>query len=867
MGRRLLLERLPRLLTEGRRFVVWKAEPRDGKPTKVPYQPRRFHSRASVTDAGTWATFAEAKEVLSVGGFEGLGRVLGDGLTVIDLDGCRNARTGRLTPRARWVLRLLDSYTEVSPSGTGLHVWVYGTLPEGRRRTGAWIETYDTGRYMSLTGDHVPGSRDSVEKRVAELALLHADVFGRTPSAGSVLSDSDLLGMAASASNGEDFSRLFAGELDGHDGDHSAADLALCNHLAFWTRKNRPQMDRLFRVSGLMRPKWDQLRGAHTYGDVTLDRSIADCQNAFGEDNAGSTGQVHSRREPRSTTQDQQQKDGAARDSQATQLVRLAIEAGAEFFPDEDRRAYVALPQDGHHEVHVLRSQALRAWLTGLFFERTGKAPGGQAFADAINVFEAQALRASTRVVAVRLARHGDSILLDLGDHDWRVVEIDAKGWTVRQRSPIPFRRPRGMRALPVPVPGQGIGGLRPFLNLRDDADFVLVLGFLLGAFRALKPYPILVVNGEHGSAKSTLTALLRELCDPNTAPLRSEPTEARDLMIAASNSHLLSFDNLSSVRLADELSRLATGAGFSTRTLYENREEELFSAARPIILNGIPELITKPDLASRSIFITTPAIDDRARRTESEFWGSFNRALPSLMGALLDLVSTAIANEASVSLPRSPRLADFARWVTAAEVACPWPQGSFLRAYTRNQRTAVDDAVDGDILADTVLTLAPWSGTATELLDIVQKRASDEQRRRRDWFRNGRQLRDSLQRLAPALRALGVQVTFGQRDNSPKRNRLVLLERLPLTVSTSSEPSEPSDPPPDPPIPDGRASNHSDDGQASASARATAVSTAMDSVDSLDAQIRIRSNAFASADSTEVRHAQQSATSPEQQR
>ena len=115
---------------------------------------------------------------------------------------------------------------------------------------------------------------------------------------------------------------------------------------------------------------------------------------------------------------------------------------------------------------------------------------------------------------------------------------------------------------MPDPVRGGSINELRSLLNLADDDDFVLIVAFLLSCLRGQKPYPILIINGEYGSAKSSTAAFIRALVDPNVAPLRSEPSDARDLMIAASNSHILAFDNLSHVRLADDLSRLATGAG-----------------------------------------------------------------------------------------------------------------------------------------------------------------------------------------------------------------------------------------------------------------------------------------------------------------
>ena len=141
--------------------------------------------------------------------------------------------------------------------------------------------------------------------------------------------------------------------------------------------------------------------------------------------------------------------------------------------------------------------------------------------------------------------------------------------------SPVRFRRARGMNALPVPRRGGSIEALRPFLNVQGDEDFVLIVSWLVAALRPKGPYPVLVLQGEAGSAKSTAVRVLRALVDPNTSPLRSEPRETRDLMIAARNSWCIAFDNVSrlSPRLSDDLCRMATGGGFSTRQLYTDNE------------------------------------------------------------------------------------------------------------------------------------------------------------------------------------------------------------------------------------------------------------------------------------------------------
>src|SRR5262249_27693950 len=160
-------------------------------------------------------------------------------------------------------------------------------------------------------------------------------------------------------------------------------------------------------------------------------------------------------------------------------------------------------------------------------------------------------------------------------------------------------------------------GELRPMVNLPDEDSWILFVAFLVAALRPGRPFPVLAVNGEQGSAKSTLCRVARALIDPNAAPLRRPPRDERDLMIAAKNGWLVALDNLSGIApaLSDALCTLATGGGFGTRELYTDDEEILFSATRPLLLSGIEDVATRPDLLDRSLCLTLSEIGEEARR------------------------------------------------------------------------------------------------------------------------------------------------------------------------------------------------------------------------------------------------------------
>jgi len=305
---------LPDTLTSREQWLCWRAEERDGKQTKIPVDPASG-AFASTTDPDTWSDFSSARERVTSTATEavGVGFVFTDDdpIVGIDLDDCRIQETGKTREWASDIVDRLDSFTEISPSGTGYHVLVEGTLPEGRNRKGD-VELYETARFFTVTGDHVEGTPETIRERKQALRAVHReyvastddtdtesrssesdaatvdDGIEATPTA-AVLSDQQLLQRAKNAANGEKFSRLWRGSTAGYE-SHSEADMALCSLLAFWTGGDATQLDRLFRDSGLIREKWDERHFADgsTYGEKTVERAIAGTSE-FYEPSSGSS--------------------------------------------------------------------------------------------------------------------------------------------------------------------------------------------------------------------------------------------------------------------------------------------------------------------------------------------------------------------------------------------------------------------------------------------------------------------------------------------------------------------------------------------------------------------------------------------------
>ena len=382
--------------------------------------------------------------------------------------------------------------------------------------------------------------------------------------------------------------------------------------------------------------------------------------------------------------------DPKARRNQAK--VLLALAKSAELFHTPEGIGFADLYIKGHRETWPIRSKMFRQWLARLYYKKTNSAPSNDARLQALNIIEAQAnFDAPVRTVAVRVATLGGKIYLDLCDEAWRVVEISPGGWQVINNPPVRFRRSAGMLPLPLPTRGGSVNSLRNLLNVGrsddDSAEFTLIIAWALAALRGRGPYPVLTIVGEQGSAKSTLVAMVRKLIDPNTASLRALPREERDLFIAANNSLVLAYDNISGLPpwFSDALCRLSTGGGFTTRELYTDQDEILFDAMRPSILNGIEDVVTRSDLADRSIMLTLSPIADDKRRTEAEIWSEFEAMHPAVLGALLDAVVYGLRELPNVKLKRRPRMADFAMWITACEPELKL-KCSFDTAYNANR-------------------------------------------------------------------------------------------------------------------------------------------------------------------------------------
>jgi len=457
-----------------------------------------------------------------------------------------------------------------------------------------------------------------------------------------------------------------------------------------------------------------------------------------------------------------------------------------ELFHDEFGSGYGRVPVGNHHEVLSLSSKSFSLWLTGRYYSRHKDVPRKNNLNDTIAALEGKAqFDAPEKLVAVRIAKHDGKLYLDLGDHDWRAVEIDASGWRIINDSPVTFKRPGGLAALPEPVPGGSVDLLRPYVNIKDEENWILLIGWILGAFQPEGPYPILSITGEQGSAKSTVCRLIQDLIDPSRAKLRSLPRTDHDLMLAAINNRVLVFDNVStiSVWISDALCRLSTWSAFSTRKLYSNDEETILSKQCPIISNGIVEAANRSDLLDRMICLILKPIQDQDRLTERGLFEDFERDKPHILGAILDGVSNALRDFDNMKLPNPPRMADFACWVIAGLPGLGLSSGDFLKAYAFNRLATNQLALEGSILTEAlqnfIASRLVWQGTASQLYEELNDSVPEKIRSHKVWPKMPNYLTRQLRRLAPNLRRIGIHIDF-IRSPHKKRRRLIEIQFYP---------------------------------------------------------------------------------------
>jgi hypothetical protein len=757
-----------------RQWLCWRTEERDGKPTKVPYDPSTGE-KAESTNPKTWTSYKKAVSVCKDHGYEGIGFVFTpeDDLCGVDLDKCLDPESGEIEGWAQEVIEELDSYTEISPSGTGVHILVRGVLPAGRNRKGHF-EAYDRGRYFTVTGTHLAGTPLTIEDRQEELRGVVRRVFGEESTNGhakpvaapepvaSHLSDDEVIERALAASNAETFSCLWVGDTSGY-GSHSEADLALCGMLAFWTGGDVARIDSLFRQSGLYRKKWERkdyrnrtiteaLRGKTEFYKAPKTVKLAD----------GTEGKTEEKEERR---------------NQADRLIGYALEDVHVLFMDQHGAPHGLIDSEP-----VPLTSRCYSWLRRLMWEEEGRSVSGEYLKMAAGTLSAHAeFSGEVRELYTRAAWHEGVLYYEL--RPGKVVRVGPGGWTFEGNPPVLFRHYVNLKALPDPEAGGSLDVLDGLVNLKSERDRRLFKAYLVTLPLEHVGRPIFNASGAMGSGKTTIQRLIKRLLDP-TAPetVRFDP---RDFLQKAMHAYIVMLDNQNTIPewASDTLCRIVTGEADSKRRLYTDDEDFIIELRRVVLLNGINVPTDRGDVLDRSLVVELERIPDGDRKAEEQIWELFAREHPHLLGVLFDTLSKAIALKPSVKLSRRPRLADWGEYAAAVYEVMGWGADTFLKDWDEVVRVQNQATLDGSPVAQAIIKFMEdkeeYVATSSEMhgkLKVAAAQLGVDVERDKAWPKSARWLWRRIKEVLPLLVAAGIEAGRG-RDESAKQ---ITLRKIP---------------------------------------------------------------------------------------
>jgi len=398
----------------------------------------------------------------------------------------------------------------------------------------------------------------------------------------------------------------------------------------------------------------------------------------------------------------------------------------------------------------------------------SGKVLNQAALGDALAALEGEAISHDREEVYLRIAPqpNGLGALLDLGTADGETVLVGPDGWSLVPASPVPFRRTALTGALPKPVRGGSLDALRAVVNVLDE-DWPLALAWLVSAFWPNVSHPVLLFSGEQGSAKSTGLRALASVLDPSPAPLRPPPKDVETWVGMASGSLVAAIDNLSQIQVwfSDALCRAVTGDALVRRKLFT---DDLHSIVTLRCLVGMTAIDLGPmqgDLADRVVRIECPRIADADRRGDEDVNRHMDEQGPVIFGAFLDLVCNVFEVHPTISLPGTPRMADFARVLAAVDRVLG--SNGYAR-YIEQRQALAASIIDGDPVAHSLAAFiddqGEWEGTTGSLYT----RLSPPDPRPRGWPTSSLLLGQRLAKIAPGMRAAGYIVDH--RDKMDRR-------------------------------------------------------------------------------------------------
>lgn len=428
-------------------------------------------------------------------------------------------------------------------------------------------------------------------------------------------------------------------------------------------------------------------------------------------------------------------------------------------------------------EVIPLDSRKFKAWISHQLYEAEGKAPSEEALKAANNVLKAQTFAKDKIELFNRVAKKDGAFWFDLGNG--KAARTTACGWEV-VAAQIMFRRYGHQLPQVEPQKNGDAARIFEFLNIREDQR-LLFLTYLTTIFVPDMNHPILSVYGAQGSGKTFMLKILKELCDPSSIEVLIGTTDRRELVQMTVHNHVVPFDNMGSLPgwLSDFMSQAVTGAGHLKRALYTDDDDIIYKVKRVFLVNGINQLISKPDLMDRALVVELQRITSTKCRGETELWQAFMEAKPGILGGIFDILSKAMALRPTIKLQHHPRMADFASWGNAIAEAIRGAGDEFLRDYAINRGIQNEEIVQNNSLALAVIRKMDqdpiWETTIGDAFRELKNMIYPDEGTRRtpiprddtSFPKTPRSLRRHLARIKSTLEDNGIVFKIGPRGEN----------------------------------------------------------------------------------------------------
>lgn len=450
-----------------------------------------------------------------------------------------------------------------------------------------------------------------------------------------------------------------------------------------------------------------------------------------------------------------------------------------QLFPGINGELCISLIEDGKTKTMSLKSENWRSWLIR-FLRRIGVPASASMREEITEALTALAHEVDKEKVYVRVARTSTSVQVDLNDSSFNAVHISDLGGEFRIEQPrdVYLLRTNKQQPLPLPVRCDRRNFVKKFKRLipsLESGHWLLVLAFILKCLdRDRGAFAILVIGGPQGAGKTVLSFRIKALVDPSEPPFLSPPKNVDDIIVAARNSYLLAYENMSGINseMADIFCRLSTGGGISKRKLYTDHEEAFYKLHSPIIINGIDEPSNRPDFVDRCVMLELKPIADGERIAETELNKDFEESLPELLGGLYGILAECLHILPNIQINNLPRMTDYARMGIAAEKVLKLRPGLFLREYGKNRDEQTNNTFWNDDLCNAIYSFfrskhctgSRIEGTAQELMRRFLSGSRFVSAPRTIKGFSG-----WLKRIAPLLKSRGIEVEWLPRTASKR--------------------------------------------------------------------------------------------------